>query len=534
MSNSEATAVSTVNAFGVAGRQTAAHPQPIRWRLSWRWAHKWGGIISALWLAILGVTGFLLDHRDWRWIWQTQTPEILIPDQFRKEHERAGFTVYRINPWDRNNVLAGGRQGLWIMTGAKKWTPSGFKGMSGSPQVLALFEDQRVGWNRLYLATDDGVWLSKNGGRDFAPFALPGEYVNAISPGHDRGELLCVVDKSRLYEVDTLSGETVEIKLKPAGGSVVPGEIGLSRFVHDLHFGRGIVSGLGSLLINDAGGILMVALPITGLLFWLLPLRWRKKEGRATHQERMRHRFTMKFLHRSHGLYMGIICVIPVVYLSVTGIILDHRDALNPWMKKHDISMDFMPPVYSLDSWEGEISSVMGYMGDPRRISLGARSGLYTTRDGGESWFRENLPGPPSCYVWSMSRLEDSLFVGGMGCPNVILSSNGTWSKVNGAGHMPLDAAMLGEETITMLSHGALYSGTIKEGFTRVDASFPKPDGAPLFTFLDGLHSGLIIHEQWIWINDLVSVLAIFLCVSGVVRIWRSRRVVARDFRPGT
>ena len=32
--------------------------------------HKWAGLVGAAWLAVLGLTGFLLDHDSWRWIQQ--------------------------------------------------------------------------------------------------------------------------------------------------------------------------------------------------------------------------------------------------------------------------------------------------------------------------------------------------------------------------------------------------------------------------------------------------------------------------------
>ncbi|MDH4183997.1 MAG: PepSY domain-containing protein, partial [Nitrospinota bacterium] len=525
--------VDTHDSRAVARDETRATAHPNRrWRLSWRWLHKWGGIVSALWLALLGVTGFFLDHRDWRLIWQTSVPESVFPGKFLEETRRAEFTIYQINPWDAKKRVAGGRRGLWTSSdGGGEWKPCRFEGMTGAPQALALIGDPLQGWNRLYAATDDGVWVSSDGGLSFQTFALQGKYINAISYGHGKSELLCVVDRSRIIEIDSGTGAAAAINLKPAGSAVAAGRIGFSRFVHDLHFGRGLVSGLGSILVNDLGGVMMLLLPLTGILFWLAPLRWKGREAQASHDQRMSHRLTMKVLHRSHGLYFGLISIIPIIYLSLTGIILDHRDALNDWMKKIQISKAYLTPVYEMSSWNGEIQAVMGYQGDPAKFSLGARSGLYTTTDGGKNWSREQLPGPPSCYVWSVNRLGDQLFVGGMGCPNSVMSGKGGWKPVQGAGHMPVSVAMQGNGTVSMLSHGALYTGDFDRGFSKTTINLPRPEGEPLFTLLDGLHSGLIFSKHWIWVNDAVSVLAISLCVSGLIRLWRSRRIIARDFQ---
>jgi len=336
--------------------------------------------------------------------------------------------------------------------------------------------------------------------------------------------------RSGLYILNTDTMEVRSLHLSPAGHSVAAGEIGLSRFVRDLHYGRGIVSGFGSLLINDIGGILFILLSLTGFAFWLAPRLWKRKEHRARHESRMIHRKTMKFLHRSHGLYMGVFAIIPVVYLSITGIVIDHSDALMGWMKTISVPRQYLPPVYDLNSWDGEIFSVMGYSGQPEKISIGARSGLYTSTDSGKSWVLEKLPGAPSCFAWSLARINGGVFLGGMGCSNYYMNSAGDWTAVKGSGHMAASAGVLPGGKLGLLSHGALKSGVIGGEFTTSPVDFPALGSPPLFVLIEGLHNGLLIHPQWIWVNDAVSAAAIILCFTGLVRIIRFRRIIARDF----
>ena len=502
---------------------------PRRRRITMHSVHKWGGLISAAWLAVLGVTGFLLDHRDWRWIWQTPAPQILIPDRILEKERAAGFMVYRVNADDPRYRIAAGKRGLFTDRG-KGWEKASFEGLNGAPQVFDVMMDARLGWNRLYAATDDGIWISKNGGEWFTPYALAGDFINAIAPGSSDAEIVVAAGRSSLYILNTDTFAIWNMRLSPAGPSVAARKIGLSRFVRDLHYGRGIVSGFGSVLINDVGGVLVLALCVTGFAFWLAPRVWRGKEKSARHESRMVHRRTMKALHRSHGLYMGLIAIIPVVYLSLTGIVIDHSDSLMKMMKKIQVDKKYLPPVYDLNSWDGEIFSVMGYPGQPEKISIGARSGLYTSTDRGGSWALEKLPGVSSCFAWSLSRLENGVFLGGMGCPNYYRENNGEWAAVKGSGHMATSAGILADGKLGLLSHGALKSGDIGGVFTTSSIDFPEFDNPPLFTLIEGLHSGLLIHPQWIWVNDAVSVVAIILCFTGLVRIVRARRVIARDF----
>ncbi|MBI4829067.1 MAG: PepSY domain-containing protein [Nitrospinae bacterium] len=300
--------------------------------------------------------------------------------------------------------------------------------------------------------------------------------------------------------------------------------VNLSRFAHDLHFGRGLVAGIGSLLVNDAGGALCVALPLTGLLFWALPLAWKRRgaTGKTGHAAQ---RKTMRWLHLSHAVFMGILALIPVTYLSLTGILLDHREELNDWMRSIQVPRGLLPPVYGMGEWEGEIYSALGYPGEPDKFSLGTRSGLFTTDNGGANWRREPLPGPPACFVWSLRRLGGAALAGGMGCPNYALE-NGAWRPVKGVGHMPSDVAALPAGRVWK-SHAGFTLET-PGGMKKLDWPLPAAEGMPLFALVDGLHSGLIFHPQWKWVNDAVAALALVLTGTGLVRLWRKRWSVAR------
>lgn len=492
-----------------------------------RRAHKWLGIAAALWLAVLGVTGFFLDHRDWRWIWQTSVPDSLFSEDVLKKKAARDTLVYRIDPQNERRRIGGGKRGFWWSGDAgASWNSSAFKYYGGqSPQVFSVVEET-AGTGRLFAATDDGVWISSNGGKSFTQFALSGSHISSLAKGSKPSELLGVIDRSSVFRLDTITGAHKTIALGRVAESELPGSIGLSRFVHDLHYGRGIVNGIVSLLINDAGGIAMLLLPVTGILFWILPLRWKRAGRKPGHSTQ---RSVMKSLYGWHGVYIGVLTSVAIVYLSVTGIILDHRAGLMDWMKSVTIDRAWLPPVYGLHSWNSEIYSVAGHPGAPDKISLGARSGLYTSEDGGNTWKREALPGPESCFVWSLNRVDNYLFAGGMGCPNSVRKDGGQWQIVKGAGHMPTDAFRLTGGGYAWKSPKGLMEVSFPSGkATAIEITEPKVDGTPIFYLLDGLHSGLIFHEQWKWINDLVSVMAVLLCVSGGFRLWRQRRVVLK------
>ncbi len=43
----------------------------------------------------------------------------------------------------------------------------------------------------------------------------------------------------------------------------------------------------------------------------------------------------------------------------------------------------------------------------------------------------------------------------------------------------------------------------------------------PWYFVIEALHSGLLFHAQWKWLNDLFAILAIVLVLTGLVRWWR-------------
>ncbi len=486
-----------------------------------------------MWLAVLGVTGFLLDHRDWRWIWQTSVPESFLPQKVLGTAAEMEVALYRIDPGAPSRRIAAGRRGMWLSDDAGvKWRSAAFSGLPSaeSPQVFSIVASSASEWSDLWIATDDGIWMSMNRGASFERFAMPGVFVNALTQGSTTEEMIGVADRSRVFTLDKRSVAVKWIDLSPPSSAQLPDSVSVSRFVHDLHYGRGIVTGIESILLNDVGGAALTLLPLTGVLFWLLSLRREKNRSGPVSDER--HLTTMRWFRMSHGAMIGIIAVIPIVYLSITGILLGHREEILDWMTSHRIEFKWLTPAYGLADWNMEIYSAAGYPGEPGKFSLGVRSGLYTTTDNGATWEREKIPGPSSFFVWTIRRMGGDLFIGAMGGPNLQKLNAGEWKIVKGAGHMPTDVFIGSHGERVWKSHRGFLaeSGKKRGSYEKFETGRPTPPGVSVYYLIDSLHSGLIFHPQWKWVNDIVSLLALILCVTGLVRIWRQRPVVLRDF----
>jgi len=126
--------------------------------------HKWAGLIGAAWLAALGLTGFFLDHDSWRWLMQNKSPAFLTPAALDANSAHGVARYLQIDPSDRSIQVAGGPRGLWLSRdGGTTWMATRF--LDGDhPQILAIEPDPAVGWNLLWFASDNGVYVSDDKG----------------------------------------------------------------------------------------------------------------------------------------------------------------------------------------------------------------------------------------------------------------------------------------------------------------------------------------------------------------------------------
>ena len=129
--------------------------------------HKWAGLLAGVWLAVLGISGLLLDHRqDWRWLWQYTVADVWLPDEVIAKARSGIWRIYQIHPHNPGQQIAGGPRGLlWTENAGTFWKQTRFTQSNGTPEVNAAVIASRDNRLELWLATDDGLWLSRNFGK---------------------------------------------------------------------------------------------------------------------------------------------------------------------------------------------------------------------------------------------------------------------------------------------------------------------------------------------------------------------------------
>lgn len=542
--------------------------------------HKWAGLIGAAWLALLGFTGFLLNHEDWRWEQQGKAPAFLTPLDLQEFAARNVTRYLQIDPADDNHRITGGPRGLWFTTDAgTNWTPTKFED-GDHPQINVILPQGEGAWDRLWFGTDNGAYFSTDGGKTTRPAGLQGKHVTALAQGASSAELFVVVDRTHLYRYRSSDFSLIdEVKLAPLDRQTRPPEVEMLRFVHDLHLGKSFFGPSISLTMNDIGGLGMFILSLTGLLYWGMPKFWKYKASKAkgtnTHVDslaaKLRRKETKKativWLFRMHSSTIGIISVVMLLYLSITGILLGHGRELFTLMRMVKVPQTYLTPAFGMESWDGWIDSVVAYPGSDGVFTLGTRIGMFTTTDSGETFKRaDDAQGVPVRSASRLRRIGERVFnPNGMAGASTIRLDSETSERL-AAPDQSMDSMMAkmmeafkkraagssdanmsampkkkmgmgGMEGMFMPTDVTEYADRLlwKSGnklfatdmngryLESVDVNQPLDPGATWFHWLLRLHMGTIFWSEFKWINDIFAILAIFLTITGLIRWWRQK-----------
>ena len=387
-------------------------------------------------------------------------------------HEKKLIEAYWVDPKDPKNIVVGMRRGVF------EKQENGFV-KTLDRQCLALRSDGQT----LYAATDDGVYTLVN--KVWKSFALEGEFINALSVSD--GKVLASIDKKWLVLLDGKNGEILSKTEVLISEEELKKDISLGRFVRDLHYGRGLFDGITSLLINDYAALILVFLSISGYVIWYLISR--KKQVHVTRK-----------LIRMHANVFVIAAIFPFVILLVTGVFLDHPKLLGSFMKSVTIPNAILPPVYGTlkeDIWSVDL--------DAKAYRVGNRYGIYESSDL-KSWKMVSKG-----FAYRMKRLDETLYVSGMGAPNRVLEHE-KWAMLPQSPHMFKDINLL-DEKAEFLSH-------------KSTMELPQMKGASLYSILLALHDGTFFSSWWVWINDIAAILLLVLGITGTVRYLKKKRLI--------
>ena len=426
--------------------------------------HKFAGLVAGGVLFVLAISGFVLDHDYWRVFYSlrfsTDTQEL--------QHKEQRLITSKIVTQD--GVYVGSMRGVY----EKK--NENFLEVLSLP-TMAIVENN----NTLFAATTEGVYIrSKNG---WKPFALKGEVVTSLS-ATIKG-LVAVVQKSEIVVLD-FDAKIVQRTAVSIPQQQLASNITLSRFLRDLHYGRGLFDDGVSLLLNDYAAFVLAYLALSGYIIWLLIRQ--KRFARAT-----------RFLIKTHANSLVIFSTVIMLILGVSGIYLDHASFLNKYTKNVSIANAALPPVYK--TLKEDIWSVASF---ENSYYIGNRLGVYRSDDLVE-WKRVSKG-----FGYSLSSVGGKLYIGGMGASNRVCDKDGCKMLPN-TPHMFKQVYVENEQLHYLSTH-------------HLEESMPSFNDISLYTLMLSLHDGSFFASWWIWVNDIAVVLLCVLIVTGSMRWWKKKR----------
>ena len=137
--------------------------------------HKKAGLLAALFLFILGVTGYFLNHDQWSFQYQWTLSNSVLPDSVAKA-ERKLFQAKTLHPDKSNWQVVGGMRGAFVSQDNGQTYQQ-----TSDLQIYALHWLQQDKGVKLIAATQDGIVQSLDAGLTWQAWALQGEWVNALA-----------------------------------------------------------------------------------------------------------------------------------------------------------------------------------------------------------------------------------------------------------------------------------------------------------------------------------------------------------------
>ena len=489
--------------------------------------HRWVALATMVWLLLVAITGFFLGRLEWRWLHQTVITGLHTPvDVLGKQHirhPRDWVNRFAIDPDDNRRILSGGVGGLWLSAdGTTSWRPVSFAGESGTPQIFEIAVDPVLGWRRILLATDDGIWRLLPAGMTAERFALDGQRITSLQLHAASQTVIGVIEKTRLFSMPIATPDAVRLTdLADTAVVNAPKTTTLAKYGFDLHATAGLPSVPLSKLVNDFAGLALLALCLTGLLYWYLPRRPRRPGRRGVPVK------LMHWLFRVHVFVTGLLVCIPLLYLSSTGIAMGHKFGFNSWAKHIHLDSSSLTGNYDLQTLDGEVATVFAPTDDPDRLVGLTRLGGIGSDDGGRTWRYDHAFPLKLNNYWAAAkyRLTDGYeFVSDEGNRHFFRASGSTsWTKIpTKTFGLILDARRAGDSTYLYTWYG-VFKGTPETGFEQVSLTPAPLEGLDIAFLIRVIHGLLINHDVLVWFNDASAVAVFLLALTGLI-IWLTRR----------
>ncbi len=344
--------------------------------------HKWPALIFTLFFILFSLSGILLNHRTL--INGIDVKRSCLPSNYRLQNWNLASVKGDIKIGE-DSILFYGGSGIWLTdTLLSKWLPfmNGFPKGSDQRKVFDLvkspngdcFAATRFGLYRY--SKVDKIWSKQQ-------FFPDDEFITGLEVAKNK---LYVLTRNHLYTASLVNlvipFNKVEI-IVPTGSKP---KITIFRLFWIIHSGE--ILGIPGRLLVDFGGIIMLFLSITGLIYFLFPKIIKRVKAK---QRLSRLKRTTRFSYNWH-LRIGIYAAILLVIVSFTGMFL--RPPFLLLVVNGGIKQRSNPKNVNEIFWNDKLRDIK--YDEQRNIFLLATSeGIYYSRNGFTSALEQFNIEPP-------------------------------------------------------------------------------------------------------------------------------------------
>lgn len=274
--------------------------------------HKWLALIFTLFFIFFALSGIVLNHRSL--IGGVDINRKWLPNS------------YKLNNWNlasvkgsvqlgKDSILFYGGAGVWLADSSlKKWTPfmNGFPIGSDRRKIFDLVKTSR---GDCFAATRFGLFHYSNASNKWVKqdFFEDDEFVTGLEVAKNN---LYVLTRNHLYSASLNNPNLTFTKVELTPPQGMNPQISIFRLFWVIHSGE--VLGTAGRLVVDLGGLMLLFLSITGLIYFIFPkiIKRVKTKSRLSRLKRI-NKFSFNW-HLKVGIYASILLLI----VSFTGIFL--------------------------------------------------------------------------------------------------------------------------------------------------------------------------------------------------------------------
>lgn len=278
-----------------------------RLHITWRTAHRWIGLLMAVLMLPMCISGIILNHRQL--FAGCSVSRSLLPAGYRIADFNNGVVRGTLEMPD-GHVLVYGNSGLWLTDTAFTTAADFNAGLPRGIDRRTVRNVTRTADGRLWCATQFGVYSMENG--RWREHLLPGndERLTDLTLTPDSTSVVAVT-RSAVYPL-TAAGFARVVPAAPEGHKE---RVTLMRTLWLLHSGE--LFGLPGQLVVDAVALVIAFLCVTGIILFVLPYALRRRIGARA----KRMAGTMKWNIHWHNR-TGYVTIFFTLLIALTGMCL--------------------------------------------------------------------------------------------------------------------------------------------------------------------------------------------------------------------